>query len=285
MAFEFQSKSVPKFPNCLAAMDGMLIWLEKPTDASCAAAGVGARRFFCGRKHKFGLNLQGCCDSNRRFLDIQLRHPGSTSDFLSFSTSNLYHKLEVPSFLAEGLCIFGDAAYVNNRYFATPFKSVSSGPKDDYNFYHSQLRISIECAFGMLVNRWGILRRALPCAMGLRKSTSLVICLCRMHNYCIDCRLESKQSPMVPAPLASDNLEITGNGGIPMLRVEDRDRMNDCSPEEFLNGGMHHEDTSDNQRRQFARRGRTASSALPREILLSMVADGGFKHPTPKNWV
>jgi hypothetical protein len=29
--------------------------------------------------------------------------------------------------------------------------------KDDYNYYQSQLRMTIECAFGMLVHRWSIL--------------------------------------------------------------------------------------------------------------------------------
>ncbi|CAB9524386.1 hypothetical protein SEMRO_1531_G280180.1 [Seminavis robusta] len=46
--------------------------------------------------------------------------------------------LSEEGFLADGLCIFGDAAYINNGFFATPFKNVKSGIKDDYNFYHSQ---------------------------------------------------------------------------------------------------------------------------------------------------
>ena len=54
--------------------------------------------------------------------------------------------------LAPGLCIYGDAAYGNNMYMTVPFKNVSMGPKDAFNFYHSQIRINIECAFGMLVH-------------------------------------------------------------------------------------------------------------------------------------
>ena len=44
----------------------------------------------------------------------------------------------------------------------TPFKAVSSGPKDAFNFFHSQTRINIECAFGMLVNRWAVLKTPIP---------------------------------------------------------------------------------------------------------------------------
>ena len=58
--------------------------------------------------------------------------------------------------LARGLCLFGDNAYLNTLYMATPLSNTSGRPKDNYNFYHSQSRIQIECVFGMLVQRWGI---------------------------------------------------------------------------------------------------------------------------------
>jgi DDE superfamily endonuclease len=140
IAAGFKKKSKTGFGVCAGCTDGMVLWTEKPSEYDCQQAGCGSKKFFCARKGKFGLNMQATCDVECRFLDVCLRHPASTSDFLAFTTSPLYHKLERPGFLADGLCIFGDAAYTNNRYFATPFKSVSSGPKDDYNFYHSQVR-------------------------------------------------------------------------------------------------------------------------------------------------
>jgi DDE superfamily endonuclease len=173
LAAGFQRRSQPWFDCCVAAIDGMLLWTaEKPSPGECERARCGAKKFFCGRKHKFGLNMQATCDSECRFLDVCIKHPASTSDFLvSFTTSSLYRKLEQKDFMAPDLCIFGDAVYSNCRYFATPYKNVASGTKDDYNFYHSQLRIKIECAFGQLVSRWGILRRPLPCKMGIMKMT------------------------------------------------------------------------------------------------------------------
>jgi len=47
----------PKFDCCVGAIDGMLIWTEKPTDQSCEIAKCGSRTFFCRRKHKHGLNM------------------------------------------------------------------------------------------------------------------------------------------------------------------------------------------------------------------------------------
>ena len=51
--------------------------------------------------------------------------------------------------LPAGYCLYGDNAYVNESYMAMPFQATSNGPKDSYNFYHSQVRISIEFAFGI----------------------------------------------------------------------------------------------------------------------------------------
>ena len=118
----------------------MLLLIERSSEEECKKAKCSFSEFFCGRKHKFGLNLQGTCDSDgKEFLDVCIGHPASTSDYLSFSTSTFKTKLESTVFLADGLCIFGDNAYVDCLYMATPFKNVPSGTKDDYNHYHSQL--------------------------------------------------------------------------------------------------------------------------------------------------
>jgi hypothetical protein len=90
-------------------------------------------------RQQFGLNMQGICDNEGRFLDVLICHPGSISDFLAFSTSQLENKLEQRGFLAPGLCLFADNAYVNTFYMATPYKGKKSSSKDDYNFYQSQL--------------------------------------------------------------------------------------------------------------------------------------------------
>jgi DDE superfamily endonuclease len=96
--------------------------------------------------------MQVVCNAKRRFLDVYIGHPGATSDFLSFMTSPLRTRLEQSNYLHPGLRLFGDNAYVNTNYMVTPFNNVSDGLKDAFNYYQSQLRISIECAFGMLMS-------------------------------------------------------------------------------------------------------------------------------------
>lgn len=273
LAKAFFDKSAAGIGCCAGATDGMLLWIEKPSLAECELAECAAKKFFCGRKHKYGLNMQGTCDADGKFLDVSVGHPGSTSDFLAFSTSKFHKLVEQPGFMAPGLCIFGDLAYVNNSYFMTPFKSIKSGPKDSFNFYHSQLRINIECAFGMFVGRWGILRRALPKTMGLKKTIALVFCLCRLHNFCIDHRGTTLR---ICAPLPADSAEIIANGGLQMEGAE--------GPEELLHGGEHNDDHSKRYRQEFGRTGHGDRDAL-RDSVLRHIEKHGFERPTPKAWV
>jgi DDE superfamily endonuclease len=270
LAAAFFNKSAAGIRCCVGATDGMLLWIERPSAADCATAECGPKKFFCGRKHKFGLNLQATCDADGKFLDVSISHPASTSDFLAFSTSKLQKKIETPGFLAEGLCIFGDAAYVNNEYFMTPFKNVKSGIKDTFNFYHSQLRINIECAFGMFVGRWGILRKALPKTMGLKKITALTLCLCRLHNFCLAANRDGNRR--ILSPLASDAVDIMAHGGIGGAGA-------DQGVGELLHGGEHNEDTSKVYRQNFRR-----GDHFPRDEVVKLLQNSGFERPTPKAW-
>jgi len=133
----FKKRSRAGFDCCAGAIDCMLVWIDKPFGHECDRAEVGPRKFFCGRKHKYGVNLQAVCDSEGRFLDIYIGHPASTADYLCFKMSSLYKKLEA-GILDAGLVLFGNAVYVNNTYMVAPWRGVRSGDKDDFNFYHLQ---------------------------------------------------------------------------------------------------------------------------------------------------
>jgi hypothetical protein len=143
------------------------------------------------------------------------------------------------------------------------------------------------------VCRWGVLRRALPATMSLRKITALVMCLCKLHNFCTDIRVSrnvgvAQRAPkssriagdVAPKPLAADELEITTNGGIPLIGGPN----NDYSPEQLLDGGNHHSDTTPAFRRQFSRRGLAAFVQLPREKMRDHVESGGYQRPKPARW-
>ena len=128
LATEFIGQSQAGFNNCVGCIDGMLLWMEKPSKQQCTEAGVDSGKFYCGRKGKHGLNLQAVCDAHRRFIDVSLQHPASASDYLSYATSSLYQQLlEHP--LPKGYCLYGDNAYVNDFNMAVPYPNQGHGPK------------------------------------------------------------------------------------------------------------------------------------------------------------
>lgn len=69
---------------------------------------------------------------------------------------------------------------------ATPYPNTSRGPKDNYNFFHSQLCHRIKCAFGVLVKRWGVLCMTVPQNISVKKTIALVNCLEKLCNFCIN---------------------------------------------------------------------------------------------------
>lgn len=271
LANEFKNLSTPSFDNCCAAVDGMLVWTSQPNKDD--DIGIGTAKFFCGQK-KFGLNMQGVVDARKRFLDVDISHPGSASDFTVWVNCSLREKVETDGFLFPGLTIFGDNAYINTMYMVTPFKNVNDGPKDDFNFYHSQLRINVECAFGILVHRWGILRKPMPCNFKIAKISSLVLALCKLHNFCID-----HQDGNIPATSFSDSFHIVMDGGLNLTNIDTTDPNNYNYQtldriNELLDGGMHLDDGSYKDMRRSREQ-----DELPVSKMLNDIESDGYKRP------
>jgi hypothetical protein len=120
--------------------------------------------------------------------------------------------------------------------------------------------------------------------MGLSKITAMVMCLCRLHNYCINQRLQRNRTAAAESPFAQDYAYILARGGVPLERTND----NNLSPSQLLHGGEHYDDTSRNARRQFERLvindGSLVEQVLPREKLHRLVTDKQLKRPKPTSW-
>ena len=86
LAQQFRMRSQAGFDCCVGAVDGILIWILQPKATCCKESKCDATKFFCGRKHKFGLNCQAVSDCRGRFLDMSIRYPASTSDCLAFES-------------------------------------------------------------------------------------------------------------------------------------------------------------------------------------------------------
>ena len=196
--------------------------------------------------------------------------PGSTSDILAFESSTIYHELE-GGLLAPGLCLFGDNAYINSSFMATPFSNISGGSKDAYNFYHSQLRINIECAFGRFVHRWSILRAPMPMNITVPKTTAIDIAMANLHNYCID------ESDVADDAVPRERFNMEMNG-IALLASDDAN-ADVALPRGLLDGGQHFGDMPENARKQRERH--VSEALLPRTLLHQQIVDSSLTRPIP----
>ena len=153
IAREFQAFSKANIYICAGAIDGILIWLAKPTLKHAKLSEVNQQKFLCGCKGKFEINCPAVSDVCGSILDISIAYGGSSSDCIAFERSELFERCE-NGLLKNGLVLFGDNAYLNTDYMATPYTNIAGNKehvtKDDYNFFHSQLRIRVECCFEML---------------------------------------------------------------------------------------------------------------------------------------
>jgi hypothetical protein len=114
-----------------------------------------------------------------------------TSDSLAFRDTSLGQRV-LRQTLPAGFFLVGDAAYTLTNSLLTPIAGTLASMgiyADSYNFHLSQLRINIECAFGILVRRWGVLWRPLECAF--YKMPHVVLCCMRLH--------QRRRSPLKPA--------------------------------------------------------------------------------------
>jgi hypothetical protein len=171
---------------------------------------------------------------------------------------------------------------MNTPYMATPYAAVSGGTKDAYNFYHSQLRIRIECTFGILTHRWAILRSAIPVNIRIEKTVALVMALAKLHNFCINANDND-----ISANTARDEWTSEINGAVPLVPVEDYDegsdsrRLSDVVPEQLLHGGEHFDDIGNAGRRRRQRHYELVTNVpLPREQLHSYIASIGITRPS-----
>jgi hypothetical protein len=141
----FCSRCGSGFNNVVGAINGLGVCTLMPSLSECLIMNCGQSNFQCHQKVKYGLNLQAICIHNLKFTWIEIKWPAATSDYMAWVTSSLAIELDNDvEKLIKGGTLVGDCAYVKKSYMATPLKGFLGGYKDPYNFYLSQLRITIE---------------------------------------------------------------------------------------------------------------------------------------------
>ena len=140
--------------------------------------------YYSGHYEHHGLNCQAACDAELRFMFFGVVVPGSTNDNIAYHLAgNLAETIES---LPLGKYFVGDAAYTVSEKLLIPFSGSQRQIKeqDAFNFFKSQMRIRIEMSFGLLVNKWRILKDSL-CYRYTTNAEILMGCA-MLHNYCIN---------------------------------------------------------------------------------------------------
>jgi len=181
--------------GCIGAIDGWLCKIISPSSKS-----VGdVKSFFSGHYHRYGINVQICCDHMYWFTAFTVNTSGSRGDSMAFQFWRLNDELKK---LNRPYYVVGDSAYTLSPTVMTPFtKRDLQNPhtvaeRDNYNFFLSQLRIRIEMAIGILVNKWRVFKT--PIHFDISKCHKIITSTIRLHNYVINHKIIEKKGHFNP---------------------------------------------------------------------------------------
>ena len=115
--------------------------------------------------------------------------PDVSNDSSAFFETSLHDLLwELADWLfSRGFFLIGDSAYSLLSFFLIPFESNVAAPvtpQDGFNFWHSNSRIRIECAFGEIIMRWGIFWR--PLRFKLSHCGQIINAALLLHNFLVN---------------------------------------------------------------------------------------------------
>jgi hypothetical protein len=152
----------------VASMDTWLQLQDQDMTSATGTAGI-----LSGHYGVYGLNVQAVCDYRSRLTYFALVAPGKCSDQVAFERSLLPELMQA---FPVGTYLVGNAAYSVSEKMIFPFTGTQQANpcNNTHNFYLSQLRIRIEMAFGLMIDKWRILRA--PLQTGLAKLSEVLEC-------------------------------------------------------------------------------------------------------------
>ena len=231
-----------------------------------AMRGVGTKdvpdpmKYHVARKDEYALLCIAICDAHRRFTYYDISKAPTTHDSLAWAGTELGARV-AQGHLQEPFFLNGDAAFSQSNSMITP----SGDPAlDSFDFHQSSNRMSIECAFGMLVRKWGVFWR--PLSVAFPRRAALVAACLRLHNFCIDRRIEDPQLPTY------GNMTEVQPQRLCKTPVFDREGR----PVAFLDTRLTQDEMGN--RPDYRRQ----ASCTRRDLLVQAVVDSGLARPPPR---
>ncbi|KAK7904682.1 hypothetical protein WMY93_017289 [Mugilogobius chulae] len=175
------------FPNCLGALDGKHVQIEKPANSGS--------QYFNYLKF-FSIVLLALVDADYRFRVIHVGDYGRSSDGGVYAGSALGIGMEggtlhvppnapLPGAVEEDALPYvmvADAAFPLKTYMMRPYPGpVNNHHMRIYNYRLSRARMVVENAFGILATRWRVLYTRI--SVQPKNVDAIVIACCILHNY------------------------------------------------------------------------------------------------------
>ena len=191
VALDFANASKRVINGCIGAIDGWVVKIRKPSKKRDLKNMSDPSTYF-SRKGFFGINVQAIVDKKKRIIYRNIINRGAEHDSTAFKNSTFYKWLfdNWKKLAEKGFYFIGDSAYAIKSFLITPFDNAVHGTaEDNYNFFHSSSRIVVECAFGEIDLRWGILWS--PLRFSLKHNVNVIDACMRLHNFIVDWREEN----------------------------------------------------------------------------------------------
>ena len=137
--------------------------------------------------------------------------------------------------LEKGFFIIGDSAYCIESFLIPPFDNTfPKTSEDDFNFFHSSARITVECAFGEIDMRWGIFWKRLNCK--LEHAAIIIEGAMRLHNYLVDYREKHLEVNELATDMVVFHEDLLNSNTIPVQTGNDLGRpQGNITSEDRLN--------------------------------------------------
>lgn len=168
-----------QYPKAIGCIDGK--------HCSMVAPGNSGSSFFNYKGH-FSFVLMAVCDANYRFIYVDIGSAGSTHDATVFQNSSFGQMLQadtlhLPPKPVDGIPLhfLSDDAFGLQDRIMKPFPHSSLEPKERvYNYRLSRARRTVESAFGIMSNRFRLLRR--PMDLDYDNCVKCVQAITVLHN-------------------------------------------------------------------------------------------------------
>jgi len=177
-------EGLPALPSIVGAIDSSHIRIKAPPDSA-------ADYFSRCQQHDF--IIQAVVNGNKIFTDFACGFPGSKHGVRVLRGRTIFRRAEQGKILTAPTVnmadreitpyLVGDSTYPLSPWLMKPYPEGTRDPDEiAFNKELSSARVQVECAFGMLQNRWRILQKRFDC--NIEFSIKATIACAVLYNIC-----------------------------------------------------------------------------------------------------